>query len=68
MYFSLLDWWEELRDDAWHNFWKRTAVICRYGHTGYEDVLRMPLAEANAFGLALNELLEEEKDSIPSND
>ena len=43
-------------------------MICRYGHTGYEDALRMPLAEANAFGHALNEILEEEKKAPPSND
>jgi len=28
----------------------------------------MPLAEANAFGHALNQILEEEKQSPPSND
>ena len=64
----MLDFWEGLRPDAWENFWTRTAVICRYGHTGYEGALRMPLAEANAFGEAINRILEEEKDSVPTND
>jgi hypothetical protein len=45
------------------------AVICRYGHLGYEDALGMPLAEANAFGHALNELIEEEnKKGSPSHE
>ena len=65
-YFALLDWWEGFREDAWENVWKRTAVICRYGRTGYEDALRMPLAEANAFGHALNELIKDEQSKIPT--
>ena len=64
-YFAVLDWWEDLREDAWDNLWKRTAVLCRYGHIGYEDAMRMSLAEANAFGHALNELLEEERKGLP---
>ncbi len=69
-YFGFLDFWEELKEDAWHNFWKRMAWLCRYGHIGYEDALRMPLVEANALGIALNELLEEEsrKTAQPNDD
>jgi len=54
-----------LREDGWQNLWKRTALICRYGHTGYEDAMRMPLAEANAFGHALNEIIRDEQKKPP---
>lgn len=57
-----------MAEDGWQNLWKRLAVVCRYGHIGYEEALRMPLAELNAFGEALNEVLEEEKSSSPAAD
>ncbi len=42
------------------NYWKKIAILCRYGHVSLSDAMSMPLSDTRYFTEEVDRLISEE--------